>query len=48
MAKQHGASRQEILETVAPATYMGDGPAAVYGGDAVRAYDQFSAAEKDG
>lgn len=34
--------RQEILETVALAVYMGGGPAAVYGGDAVRAYDQFS------
>ena len=42
MAHQNGASRQEILETVALAIYMGGGPAAVYGGDAVRAYDQFS------
>ena len=42
MAHQHGASRQEILETVALAVYMGGGPAAVYGADAVRAYDQFS------
>ena len=42
MAHQHGASRQEILETVALTTYMGGGPAAVYGADAVRAYDQFS------
>jgi AhpD family alkylhydroperoxidase len=45
MAHQHGASRQEILETVALAVYMGGGPAAVYGGDAVRAYDQFSGAQ---
>src|SRR5665647_170213 len=42
MAHQHGATRQEVLETVALAVYMGGGPAAVYGGDAVRAYDQFS------
>ncbi len=42
MAHQHGATRQEMLETVALALYMGGGPAAVYGGDAVRAYDQFS------
>ena len=42
MAHQHGATREEILETVALAVYMGGGPAAVYGGDAVRAYDQFS------
>jgi AhpD family alkylhydroperoxidase len=45
MAHQHGASRQEVLETVALAVYMGGGPAAVYGGDAVKAYDQFSAAQ---
>ncbi len=42
MAHQHGATREEILETVALAVYMGGGPAAVYGGDAVRAYDQFA------
>ena len=43
MAHQHGATRQEIAETVALAIYMGGGPAAVYGADAVRAFDQFSA-----
>ncbi|MFN3658887.1 MAG: carboxymuconolactone decarboxylase family protein [Pseudolabrys sp.] len=43
MAHQHGATRQEVLETIALAVYMGGGPAAVYGGDAVRAFDQFSA-----
>ncbi len=42
MAHQHGASRAEVAETVALAVYMGGGPAAVYGGDALRAYDQFS------
>lgn len=42
MAHQHGATKQEVLETVALAVYMGGGPAAVYGADAVRAYDQFS------
>jgi AhpD family alkylhydroperoxidase len=42
MAHQHGATKQEIAETVALAVYMGGGPAAVYGADAVRAYDQFS------
>jgi AhpD family alkylhydroperoxidase len=42
-AWKQGASRQEILETVATAIYMGGGPAAVYGADAVRAYDEFSA-----
>jgi AhpD family alkylhydroperoxidase len=46
MAHQHGATRQEVLETVALAVYMGGGPAAVYGGDAVRAYDQFAGQQK--
>ena len=45
MAHQHGASRDEVAETVAVAVYMGGGPAAVYGADALRAYDQFSAAK---
>lgn len=42
MAHHHGASRAEVAETVALALYMGGGPAAVYGADALRAYDQFS------
>lgn len=42
MAHQHGATRGEVAETVALAVYMGGGPAAVYGGDALTAYDQFS------
>ena len=42
MAHRNGATRQEILETVSLAIYMGGGPASVYGADAVRAYDQFS------
>lgn len=42
MAHQHGATRDELVETVAVAVYMGGGPAAVYGADAVRAYDAFS------
>lgn len=46
MAHHHGASRQELIETVALAVHMGGRPAAVYGGDAVRAYDQFSASQE--
>jgi len=42
MAHQHGATRQEVLETISLAVYMGGGPSAVYGGDAIRAYDQFA------
>lgn len=41
MAHQHGAKREEIAETVALAVYMGGGPAAVYGADALRAFDEF-------
>lgn len=44
MAHQHGASRGEVAETVALALYMGGGPAAVYGADAMRAFDQFAEA----
>jgi len=46
MAHQHGATREEVSETVALAIYMGGGPAAVYGADALRAYDQFSDAKR--
>jgi AhpD family alkylhydroperoxidase len=42
MAHQHGATREEVAETVALAIYMAGGPAAVYGGDALRAFDQFA------
>jgi len=45
MAHQHGASREEVAETVALAVYMGGGAAAVYGADALRAYDQFAGAK---
>lgn len=43
-----GATREEVAETVALAIYMGGGPAVVYGGDALRAYDQFQEADKEG
>ena len=33
--------REVVVETVAVAVCMGGGLAAVYGGDALRAYDQF-------
>ena len=44
-AHKHGATRQEVAETVALAPCMGGGPAAVYGADALRAYDQISRAD---
>lgn len=43
-ALKHGATRQEVAETVAVALYMGGGPAAVYGADALRAFDQMAGA----
>ena len=43
-AYKHSATREEVAETVALALYMGGGPAAVYGADALRAYDEFAGA----
>jgi len=40
-AHQHGATREEVAETIGLAIYMGGGPAVVYGADALTAYDQF-------
>lgn len=41
-AIKHGASREETLEAIAVAVEMGGGPAAVYGGKALAAFDQLS------
>ena len=41
-AHKLGATRDEVAETVALALYMGGGPAAVYGADALRAYDEYA------
>ena len=45
LAHRHGASRQQLAETIALAIYMGGGPASVYGAKALQAYDEFSEAE---
>lgn len=37
-----GASREELLDTIAVAIEMGGGPATVYGADALAAFDQFA------
>lgn len=42
-AQKKGASREEVLDTIAVAIEMGGGPATVYGADALAAYDQFAA-----
>ncbi len=39
-----GASRDEVMETLGVAIYMGGGPSLMYGADAVHAFDEFSAA----
>lgn len=43
-AVHHGATREEVLETVGLAMYMGGGPSFVYGAQALEAFDQFTAA----
>jgi AhpD family alkylhydroperoxidase len=42
-AVKAGATRQEAVETIALAVYMGGGPAVVYGGEALRAFDEYAA-----
>ncbi len=40
-AIRQGASREEMLETVGMAIYMGGGPSMIYGAETMAAYDQF-------
>ncbi len=40
-AVRHGATRDEIMETMGMAIYMGAGPSVMYAAQAVEAYDQF-------
>ena len=37
-----GATREEVLDTVGVAIYMGGGPSYVYGAQALEAYDQLA------
>ena len=37
------ASREEVVETIGVAVQMGGGPSMVYGSEALRAFDEFSA-----
>jgi AhpD family alkylhydroperoxidase len=41
-AVKQGASRDEIMETMGMAIYMGAGPSVMYAAQAVEAFDQFS------
>jgi AhpD family alkylhydroperoxidase len=42
-AQKHGASREEVLKTIAVAISMGGGPATVYGAAALAAFDEMPA-----
>jgi AhpD family alkylhydroperoxidase len=44
-AVDRGASREEVLETLGLAIYMGAGPSAMYASHALGAYTQFAAAK---
>jgi len=42
-ARKYGATRDEVMETVGMAIYMGAGPSVMYAAQAVEAYDQYVA-----
>lgn len=42
-AVKHGVTREEVMETMGMALYMGAGPSLMYAAQAVEAYDQFAA-----
>jgi AhpD family alkylhydroperoxidase len=42
-AVKQGATREEVMETMGMAIYMGAGPSVMYAAQAVEAYDQFNA-----
>ena len=46
-AIDQGATREELLETLGMAIYMGAGPSVMYASHAIEAYDQFSSANAD-
>ena len=41
-AADEGATRQEVLETIGVAIYMGGGPSMIYGAEALEAFDSFA------
>jgi AhpD family alkylhydroperoxidase len=41
-AIRHGASRDEVVDAIGVAIYMGGGPSYVYGAQALQAFDQLS------
>lgn len=47
-AAQRGATREEILETLGMAIYMGAGPSVMYASHALAAFNQFAGGEAGG
>ena len=47
-AVRQGASRDEVMETMGMAIYMGSGPAVMYAAQAVEAFDQYAAKGQPG
>src|SRR5690606_2649485 len=45
-AVDRGASREEVLQTLGMAIYMGAGPATMYASHAIEAFDQFQTARQ--
>lgn len=45
-ALEQGASREEVMETLGLAIYMGAGPSVMYAAHAVEAYDQIKAGKE--
>jgi alkylhydroperoxidase/carboxymuconolactone decarboxylase family protein YurZ len=41
-ASDQGATRQEVIETIGVAVYMGGGPSMIYGAEALEAFDSLS------
>lgn len=41
-AAAYGATREEVAEAIGVAVYMGGGPSAIYGAEALAAYDALS------
>ncbi|PSC03582.1 carboxymuconolactone decarboxylase [Alsobacter soli] len=46
-AFQNGATREEVLETLGMAVYMGAGPSVMYASHAIEAYDQFAGGSQE-
>jgi AhpD family alkylhydroperoxidase len=41
-AKKYGATREEVIDAIGVAVYMGGGPSMIYGAEALEAFEQLS------